>query len=138
MFKVIVVGFLVGGIVLLSVGFASMCFGVYDWKLWLRIRRARREVTEVAHRRNSKTRVVSRQGATAISPRYLAFSILTDTDRERDLLRQDSEMYEELRGALEKAGYPQEAIPLVHFGIQSQETIDREYGGNWREAADLP
>jgi len=27
---------------------------------------------------------------------------------------------------------------VVHFGIQSQETVDRDYGGSWNEASEMP
>ncbi len=126
------------GVVLLGLGFTQMLAASYSWRLWPVIRRARRKVREVARRRNPNVDVSSSQGATAISPRYLAFCIRTDTDKERDLLCEDPEIYQQFRDALLRAGYPQDAIPFVHFGIQSQETVDRDYGGRWHEAGQMP
>ena len=45
---------------------------------------------------------------------------------------------QDFRDALTTAGYPQETDPVVHFFVQSQETVDREYGGSWYEAAEMP
>jgi hypothetical protein len=36
-----------------------------------------------------------------------------------------------LRSLLVKYNYPQEAITSIFIDYQSQETIDREYAGNW-------
>jgi len=48
------------------------------------------------------------------------------------------DIHKEFRDALVKAGYPAETHPVVHFGIQSQETVDRDYGGSWYEASEMP
>ena len=75
---------------------------------------------------------------TRIDPRYLTFWIATKTDRERDQLRRDAGLPQELRDALLRAGYLPDAVPMVHFLIESQETVDRDYGGNWYEAKEMP
>lgn len=106
--------------------------------MWPAIQRAKREIRKAARRRFANARVFSRQGATRISPGHLAFCILTDTDEQRDRLRQDPKIYEDFRDALIKAGYPVNTNPAVHLGIQSQETVDREYGGSWQEASEMP
>ncbi len=36
-----------------------------------------------------------------------------------------------LKEVLIKHDYPKEAIDLVHIGIESQETVERESDGNW-------
>ena len=117
---------------------ARMFAKIYDWKLLPAIRRARRKVERAACRRVPNAEVSSSQGATSINPAHLAFCIRTSTDKERDLLRQDSTIYEEFRTALVKSGYPPDAISRVHFGIESQETVDRDFGGSWREAVEMP
>jgi hypothetical protein len=66
------------------------------------------------------------------------FWIKTSTDSERDFLRQAPETYQQFCQALLISGYPQDAISLVHFRIESQETVDREYGGSWRQATEGP
>jgi len=122
----------------LLLGFARMLANTYDWRLWPALRRARREVTKVARERLPNAGVFSRQGATAINPRYVDFWITTATDKERDLLCQDPEIYRQFCSALLRSGYPQDAVSSVHFRIQSQETVDREYGGCWSEAIEMP
>jgi hypothetical protein len=37
----------------------------------------------------------------------------------------------ELRSALLAVGYPEDAVPKVGFAFESQETVDRDYNGNW-------
>ena len=125
-------------VIALLMGFAKMLAGKYDWKLLLVIRRARREIRRVAQQRVPNAGTFSIQGATAINPSYVDFWITTATDKERDLLARDAEIYNQFCEALLKAGYPQDAASRVHFRIQSQETVDREYGGSWREAAEMP
>ncbi len=111
---------------------------IFDWKLWPIIRRARREVMKVARQRVPNAGTFSIQGATATSPRYVNFWITTATDMERDLLRQAPDTYQQFCDALLRAGYPQDAVPGVHFRIESQETVDRDYGGSWSEASQMP
>jgi hypothetical protein len=66
------------------------------------------------------------------------FLIATPTDNERDLLRQAPDTHQQFCDALLRAGYPQEAVSGVHFRIESQETVDRDYGGSWDEATEMP
>ncbi len=127
-----------GIILVLLLGWRVVFTSTYDWRLWPAIQRAKREIRKAAQRRVANADVLSRQGATRISPGHLAFCIKTDTDKERDQLRQDPQIFKEFRDALAKAGYPTDTDPVVRLGIQSQETVDREYGGSWREAEELP
>lgn len=122
----------------LLLSFVRTLTNTYAWWLWPAIRRARREIREVARKRIPGADVFSHQGATAINPAYLAFCVTTTTDKERDLLSHDTEIYREFCDALKRAGYPEDAIPRVHFGIESQETVDRDYGGRWRERIEMP
>ncbi len=130
----IVVGF--GVFILLAV--TAMLGSTFDWRLWPAIRRAKREMRQIARKRDPDAQVLSRQGATRIDPRHLWFSIRTKTDHQRDQLCEDSTLYPELRDALLRSGYPAASVPLVHFGVQSQETVDRDYGGSWSEADEMP
>ena len=101
------------------------------WRRRPAIRRARRGIREVARQRVPNAEVVSFQGATAISPWHLGFCIRTGTDKDRDLLRRDPQIDQQFRNALVRAGYPMNAVLVVPFGIESQETVDRDYGGSW-------
>jgi hypothetical protein len=124
-------------LIVLSI-FAAVIRPTFDWRLWPAIWRARLNIKAVARKRVATAEVVSRQGATKISPGHLSFGIRTRTDRERDILCQDPDIHKEFRDALVKAGYPAETHPVVHFGIQSQETVDRDYGCSWYEASEMP
>jgi len=126
-------------VLLLSLGFVKMfVLNTYDLKLWPAIHRARREVRKIARQRVPNADVFSRQGATAISPGHLSFAIRVDTDKQRSILCEDPEIHKQFRDALVKAGYLTATVPVVHFGIQSQETVDRDYGGSWGEAGQMP
>ncbi|MBX7249403.1 MAG: hypothetical protein K1X35_10225 [Caulobacteraceae bacterium] len=70
-------------------------------------------------------------GAVDISPANLAFWITTPTDAERDRLKADEDLRRAFRAALADAGYPPDSISHVGFAYESQETCDRDYGGNW-------
>lgn len=70
-------------------------------------------------------------GAVDIHPRHLAYWITTATDAQRDRLAGDSEMQDEFRRILMRAGYPADAILEVGFAYQSEETVQRDFGGNW-------
>ncbi len=125
-------------VIVLMLGFAKTLTNKYDWRLWPAIHRARREIRNIARQRIPNADAFSHQGATAISPGYLSFSIRTATDKERDLLCEDPEIYQQFCDALRRAGYPQDTVPVVHFGIESQETVDRDYGGSWSERGQMP
>ncbi len=70
-------------------------------------------------------------GVPDIHPRHLAFWIKTNSDEERDRLQVDAKLRQSFRDVLLELGYPAEAVPLVGFAFESQETVDRDFGGNW-------
>jgi|SRR5450432_733463 hypothetical protein len=90
----------VGYVFLIGGSAMGMVAPSLDWKRWPAIRRARKRIREVARQRCSNAKVFSHQGATKIDPRYLNFLITTDTDRERDLMRNDSQIYEQFCNVL--------------------------------------
>jgi hypothetical protein len=53
-------------------------------------------------------------------------------------MRGESQLYQQLSGVLLHVGYPADAVPFVHFRIESQETVDRDYGGSWVDESELP
>ena len=60
---------------------------------------------------------------------YWACTITTKTDDERDRivrLAEDKELFLRLRNAAIDAGFAPRA-----FGVESQETVDRDYKGSW-------
>jgi len=105
------------------------------FKFKLALRRAGQEIEEVARRYCPTAKVVSFSGAT---PARSSFRIAVATDGVRDRMRNGPELYQQFCGALLRAGYPEDAVPFVHFRIESQETVDRDYGGSWAEEAEMP
>jgi hypothetical protein len=103
------------------------------WDLYPSIFRSRRGIRRILKMRGEKLRVSS-FGATHIDPRYLCVCIDVDTDAERDAMRDDNELIEDFRDAILAAGYPVESVPLVSFSIESQQTVDRDWSGNWFHA----
>ena len=70
-------------------------------------------------------------GAVDIDPKLLAVWITTETDAQRDALAADPALKAALVAVLHAVGYPEAAIPEVIFTYESQETVAREFGGDW-------
>ncbi len=70
-------------------------------------------------------------GAYDINPQNLAFWICIETDKEKEKLKNDNLLINTLKNLLIKYDYPEKAIEQVSIDFQSQETVDREYAGNW-------
>ena len=69
-------------------------------------------------------------GATYINPKHLAICIALGTDEEVekfDLM----EITKMVHQWLEEEKYPHEAIKHVGVRVDSQETVNREFNGNW-------
>lgn len=75
---------------------------------------------------------VSHLGST--DSRQLVILLMLRTDRHRDALLLDSTFRERFQQALVYADYPPTAIAHVKYLAQSQETVDRDFGGDWFEA----
>lgn len=103
----------------------------------MRIRRAEREIVRLLSRSVPNVRVISTPGASLINIERMSYVIATDTDRQAESLRQDyPSLYSLLCEAMTRVGYPEEAIAKLTFPIESQETVDREFGGSWQQALD--
>jgi hypothetical protein len=105
------------------------------FRLWLSIYRAKQKIKRLARERYPNANVFSERAA---DPRSLAIFIATATDAESSAMRNDSGLYKQLSDTLLQTGYPPAAIPFIKFRIESQETVDRDYGGSWAEAAEMP
>ena len=95
-----------------------------------KIRRFEQQALAAAKERFEDAKVFT-IGATDIDPKYFAVWITTQTDAQRDALSSDSNLKEALVAALHTVGYPPEAIPKVVFAFESEETVKRDYGGDW-------
>lgn len=74
---------------------------------------------------------VTQYGANHIHPRHLVYWIVVLSDDEKSRLEEDSVLMAVLRSLLVKYNYPIEGRDGVHIGFESQETVDRESGGNF-------
>jgi hypothetical protein len=98
--------------------------------LRLSIWRAKYRIRRIARRYCPHAKVFT-LGAVWLSPRNLAFWITTKTDAERDSMRTAPNLISGFRQALLDAGYPTTAVADVGFEFEAQQTVDREYNGNW-------
>lgn len=70
-------------------------------------------------------------GAYDIDPKNLVFWICVQSDALKSNLSTNKNLISTLNNLLIKYDYPKEAIPFVHIGFESQETVDRESDGDW-------
>jgi hypothetical protein len=56
---------------------------------------------------------------------------ITESDAQRDHLLSLPDFDRTCRAALAASGYPAEAVPHVNFSAASEETVRRDWGGNW-------
>ena len=74
---------------------------------------------------------VTHYGANDIHPRHLVYWICVQTDQEKQRLEENQSFRVRLRSVLDEYEYPIEGRAHVFIGFESQETVDRESGGNW-------
>ena len=72
-------------------------------------------------------------GAYYLDPRHLVFVIAVHTDAEKERLKSDAGFQARMRELLVTYNWPAEVRALIHFDIESQETVNREDDGNWWE-----
>jgi hypothetical protein len=70
-------------------------------------------------------------GMSSIDPQYLCILINVDTDSEKTQLLEDKELEKNVRQVALDAGYPAQSVPLIGISIESQQTVDRDWQGNW-------
>ena len=105
------------------------------WKLWLASRRAKRAIELVARSYCLTAKAFKWRGSPIRQP---LFCIEIVTDEERDRILQVPNLYPKFRDAAIKAGFPLDIIQHIRFRVESRETLDRDYGGRWREAVEMP
>lgn len=70
-------------------------------------------------------------GAYHINPDNLVFWICVETDVLKEQLKADKSLISEFRNLLTKYDYPEKSRDAVFIGFESQETVDKESGGDW-------
>jgi hypothetical protein len=108
-------------------------FHLLKLRLWLSIHRAKQQIKKLARERCPNPNIFSERAA---DPRHLAIFSAT-ADAEASKMSDDRGLSKELSDTMLQAGYPA-AVPFVKFRIESQETADRDYGGSWVEAIEMP
>lgn len=98
------------------------------------IGQAEREIEALAVAHGHAATGIFSHGAADIHPRHLAFWLTFDTDAGRDLFLNDRPLLDAIRAKLVALGYPETAVPHVGVTAESQETVDRDFEGNWRYA----
>lgn len=105
------------------------------WKLWLAARRAKRAIELVARSYCPTAKAFKWRGRPMGPP---SFCIETPTDQQRDRILHDPNLYRKFSDAARDAGFPPDVTPRIHFRVESRETLDREYGGSWWQAMEMP
>lgn len=72
--------------------------------------------------------------ALALEPTQPWFLIRTRTDAERDLLTENQALLTEFEAVFRTRECPDEIVQCLTFTFQSQETVERDYAGNWHRA----
>jgi len=70
-------------------------------------------------------------GLIGLDPRHLAIWIKTEFDAERDAILAEGKLTKLIQENLRRMDYPAEAIPHICGTAESQETVDRDWGGRW-------
>lgn len=70
-------------------------------------------------------------GVVGINPRHVGIWFITILDAERDAILAEGQLTRLIQASLREVDYPAEAIPHICGTVESQETVDRVYGGRW-------
>jgi hypothetical protein len=73
-------------------------------------------------------------GAYDIAPEHVFFGVHVKSDAERDRMNADAAIDKALHGLLERHGYPAHVIRIIGVRAESQETVDRDFEGDWFRA----
>ena len=74
---------------------------------------------------------INHYGEYEIDPKLLTIWICVKTDKAKLNLSSNKELKIRITSLLIKHDYPEQARSSVYVGFESQETVDRESGGDW-------
>ena len=98
------------------------------------VKQAESDFKALAEKRGHRATGIFSFGATDIHPRHLAFWLTFADDAGRDRFFEDGAAHAAMRARLVTLGYPEHAVPNVGITAESQETVDRDFQGNWWHA----
>ena len=90
-------------------------------------------ITFIISENTSEKFEVFHYGANIIHPSFLVYWVSVQTDKERERLKSDKNLMKRLHKIVIDQKYPEEGREQVKINFESQETIDRDWGGNWFE-----
>jgi hypothetical protein len=99
---------------------------VLKWKIWQIENSLKKQIKS----RGIKPNVWS-FGAYYIDPKNIVFVAGVQTDEEKEKLKTDIKIQNQMKELLERFNWPLDARKYVTFDIESQETVNRETNGNW-------
>lgn len=102
-----------------------------DNRITNKIQNVKRDMEEIISNIYKEKFWIDYYGAYDINPDNLVFWICVETDVLKEQLKVDKSLISELRSLLTKYDYPEKSIDAVFIGFESQETVDKESGGDW-------
>lgn len=71
-------------------------------------------------------------GATDIDPKHLVVWLCVETDAECARLEANLlSIRDQIHACFRAEHYPSQAVPFIGVGVAAQETVTRDYKGNW-------
>ena len=74
---------------------------------------------------------IDQKGVYDVNPKYLSFCVCVKSDREKERLKNNQLLGAEINQLLVESPYPKDYVNSIEISFESQETVDRESGGNW-------
>jgi acetolactate synthase regulatory subunit len=100
----------------------------YESEIAAAIRRTEQLLNKLTREKNHVTHF----GATEIDPKHLAVWLCVQSDREVErLYSQIMDIRQQVHACFHAEKYPEAAVGFIGVQIASQETVTRDYAGNW-------
>jgi hypothetical protein len=128
--ETLVIAALVGGTVALGLLAVYVRSG-YSWDTWIPMQLAKPRIRKLARQRGVAPVKIVWFGGGRINSKETVIWLKTDLNQERDTLEKDPTFRPAIENVLKHCGYPQAAIPSIELGVQSQQWVDQNCGGDW-------